>query len=240
MEEKDKLEQPQEERAKSKRKIVSLIVIIGLIIDIILLIVFLILRFNYKKNNNSSNQSIDMTSEYISQADNLKTKLLNIMNYHIDNDLSKTDEKYDVSSLISISTNDNNEVIYTGYNNDYVVSLNIKLDNLNNFINDINNDNYTNVTISFLDKDKIAVNPLNDDNDFKQIKKNNLSYVVATNGASKRNLSASYFNIDENKYYSITNYQYDNGDFHFNNITSNNMTSYSLEENPIIYHLFLL
>ena len=91
-----------------------------------------------------------------------------------------------------------------------------------------------------VDKDKIAVNPLNDDNDFKQIKKNNLSYVVATNGASKRNLSASYFNIDENKYYSITNYQYDNGDFHFNNITSNNMTSYSLEENPIIYHLFLL
>ena len=222
----------QANKAKKRKKIAAIIVIIGVIIDIILLILFLLLKKNYKRQPTSDNNE---DSQYMETANHFKGTLLSIMNDFVDNNLSKPDSQFDITNIVSISTNVSNQVIYTGYNNNYVMSMSLELDNLNNFINDIESNNIKSMNGLFLDIDNISNNPLLEDNEFKKEQYSNMKYKLATNGASHKSLSASYLVNDT--YYSITNYQYEIGEFHYENITEDNKTGYSVSTNPVMYYL---
>lgn len=233
--EEEKLEK--ENKKKDKRKILGILVIIGLIIDIILLIIFLIYKNNKKPSTDVDSSSGSIEEQYIEEAQIFKNKLLKLMNTSIDVDLEKTNSQFDMSNIISVSTNTSNHVLFTGYNDNYVSTMTISLSNLNNFVEDINNDNYGSTSISFFDIDKVSLNPLLDDSDFNDGHKKNIKYVLATNNATHRSISFSYFDDNDNTYYSITNYQYEIGEFHYLNITDDNKTGYTLEDNPVIYYL---
>ena len=233
-EEERKTEEPKEEKGHNRRKIIGIIAIIGLVIDIIILIIFLLLRFNKAPTTNSEE---DRTSEYMESANQFKNKLLTMMNNSIDHDLSKTDSQFDMEGIISIITNDTNEVVFTGFNDNYVATMNIKLGNLDNFIDKINKNDYIETTISFYDNDSVSSNPLVLDTDFNNDQRINIKHKLAIANPTHRALSATYFDKSDSMYYSITNYQYEIGEFHFNQITSNNMTGYSLEATPVMYYL---
>ena len=233
--EEEKLEK--ENKKKDKRKILGILVIIGLIIDIILLIIFLIYKNNKKPSTDVDSSSSSIEEQYIEEAQTFKNKLLTLMNTSIDVDLEKTNSQFDMNNIISVSTDTSNHVLFTGYNDNYVSTMTISLSNLNNFIDDINNDNYGATSISLFDMDKVSLNPLLEDNDFNDGHKKNIKYVLATNNATHRSISSSYFDDNDNTYYSITNYQYEIGEFHYLNITDDNKTGYTLEDNPVIYYL---
>lgn len=233
-EEERKTEEPKEEKGRNRRKIIGIIAIIGLVIDIIILIIFLLLRFNKVPTTNSEE---DRTSEYMESADQFKNKLLAMMNNSIDHDLSKTDAQYDMEGIISVTTNDTNNVVFAGFNENYVVTMNIQLGNLDNFVDKINKDDYIKTTISFYDNDSVSSNPLVSDTDFNNGQRNNVKHKLAIINPTHRGLSATYFDKSDGMYYSITDYQYEIGEFHFSQITSNNMTGYSLDVSPVMYYL---
>lgn len=233
-EQEKKTEQPKEKKGRNTRKIIGIIAIIGLVIDIIILIIFLLLRFRTKPAPTSSE---DKTSEYMESAEGFKTKLLNMMNYSIDHDLYKTDAQYDMEGIISITTNDTNEVSFTGFNDNYVVTMNIRLGSLDNFIDKINKNDYIETSISFYDNDGVSSNPLADDTDFNNGQRKNVKHKLAVTNPTFRGLSATFLDNSDGMYYSITNYQYEIGEFHFNQITSNHMTGYSLDTSPVMYYL---
>ncbi len=233
--EEEKLEK--EENKKDKRKILGILVIIGLIIDIILLIIFLIYKNNKKPSTNSEDTSGSLEEQYIEESNTFKNKLLTLMNTSIDVDLEKTNSQFDMTNIISVSMDTSNHVLFTGYNENYVSTMTIALTNLNSFIDDINNDNYGTTSISFFDIDKVSLNPLLEDDDFNDEHKSNIKFVLATNNATHRSLSSSYFDNNDNSYYSITNYQYEIGEFHYSNISEDNKTGYNLNNNPVMYYL---
>ena len=227
------------EKEKKRRKIITIVVIASLIVDIILLIILLLVRINKNKGQSSSNND-DSSSvyQYEEEVNTFKQSLLTIMNNYVDDDMSKSDTQYDLTNIISISTDTSNHVIYTGYNDNYIATMSLELNNLNDFINDINNQTHiVNKSCIYLDIDNVSSNPLLEDTDFTKDNKSQIKYKLASNGATHKALSASYFDTTDNSYYSITNYQYEIGEFHFSNITADNITQYTLEQTPIMYYL---
>ena len=228
------------EKEKKRKKIITIVVIVSLVIDIVLLIILLLIRVNKNKGQSSSNNNDDSSSvyQYEEEVNTFKQSLLTIMNNYVDNDISKSDAQYDLTNIISISTDTSNHVIYTGYNDNYIATMSLELNNLNDFINDINNaTNILNKSCIYLDIDNLSNNPLLEDTDFNKDTKSQIKYKLASNGGTHKALSASYFDNNDNSYYSITNYQYEIGEFHFANITADNITQYTLEQTPIMYYL---
>ena len=212
---------------KSKKiYIISIVVIFILAVTIAFVFV---LNFNGKKGKTSSSE------DYSPKVTELKQTLLDFANTEIDNSLDKKEEKYDVSDLVSL-TIATNKLSYSSYNDNYLFSIDMDIDDTNDIISSIKNHHYQNVEIKYKEIVKSEINPLLEDVDFKSnINGNNYKSFLSKTNDIYRYIDITYLGNDD-KYYSLSSYKYKNGEFNIEGIEEA-LYEVSKNDKPVLYEL---
>ena len=215
---------------KSKKKIVIFALIFFFLLSTAFAIIFII-SLNQKKGGSTSE---DHTQE---KAESLNRTLLTFINNQIDAEdgLNKKEAIYDVDKLVSFKI-DNSYISYSSYNDNYVFTLSMKLNDINDIEKSINVTGYSEVDIRMKEVVKSENNPLLMDADFKaNINGNNYVSVLNKPNDMFRDIDMTYLGKD-NKYYSLNSYRYKVNEFNIEGVEEN-LFSISETNNPIIYKL---
>ena len=217
---------------KDRRKIFIFGVIVIFLLGIICALFLIINIFN--RNNTSSSSSNN--EEYVEQAESLKNSLLEFANNQIDDEggLDKKDEKYDVNKIASINI-DTNMFSYTTYNEKYVFSISMELNNMEDIEYSIKHHGYSNLEIKEKEVVTSETNPLLLDGDFlTNIKDNKYVSILNKTNDVYRYIDMTYLGKDD-KYYSLCSYQYKTGEFNIEGVEEN-LYSVGIEK-PILFNL---
>ncbi len=227
-----KMKKDIDDKKAKKRKIISIIAIVGLSIDLIILMATLSFRIKLEMQNR---REAEQTLQYQQSAEELKNQLVSIINdslKDIDND-----EQYPINNIASFMIDQQNKALLTGYNEQYVVNMSFDFSIDDDVIKQIMTNNIISKSLDISNRDTISNNPLLSDNDFLKNQYSQMHYVIGKNDSSIRNLSATYYDYQNDRYETISNYAYEMDDFHYQDITNINKASYTLKDNPVIYYL---
>lgn len=212
-----------------KKKIYIISVVVIFILAVTIGFVF-VLHFNGKKGKTSSSE------DYSPKVTELKQTLLDFANTEIDNSLDKKEEIYDVSDLASL-TIATNKLSYSSYNDNYLFTIDMDIDDTNDIISSIKNHHYENVEIKYKEIVKSEINPLLEDVDFKSnINGNNYKSFLSKTNDIYRYIDITYLGNDD-KYYSLSSYKYKNGEFNIEGIEEA-LYEVSKSDKPVLYELF--
>ena len=210
------------------KKIYIISIVVIFILAVTIAFVF-VLNFNGKKGKTSSSE------DYSPKVTELKQTLLDFANTEIDNSLDKKEEKYDVSDLVSL-TIATNKLSYSSYNNNYLFTIDMDIDDTNDIISSIKNHHYQNVEIKYKEIVKSEINPLLEDVDFKSnINGNNYKSFLSKTNDIYRYIDITYLGNDD-KYYSLSSYKYKNGEFNIEGIEEA-LYEVSKNDKPVLYEL---
>lgn len=222
---------------KKKNKLIMTYIFVIFLIGIVFTIVLLIMSFKNKGDSSSSSDE----SAYIEDAKKLKTSLIDFSNEWIDSEygLNKKEEIYDSKDLISFRI-DQSILYYSSFNDNYLYSLSVVINDMNDIVTSIENKNYSEVTINMKDIVKSENNPLVIDPDYKtNIKGNNIKGIVNKTNDEYRYIDSTYLGNDDNMY-SIYSFMYKNNDFNIEGLEENNLYSVNKNDKPVVYHLLNL
>ena len=173
--------------------------------------------------------------DYTEMANNFSNNLLSIINSNID-ELGKTDPKYDMNKVLSLSIDESTHTLRGGVFNDNYLS-GFTMEYASNIYDDIANKSYNSINVNVMEIDTVVENPLINDNDFKEVYANSLSYRIGKETSPiYRTLSCSFVG-KQSQIYSISPYVYEIGSFSFKDIPSYNVTIYNKDDSkyPWIY-----
>ena len=210
------------------KKIYIISIVVIFILAVTIAFVF-VLNFNGKKGKTSSSE------DYSPKVTELKQTLLDFANTEIDNSLDKKEEKYDVSDLVSL-TIATNKLSYSSYNDNYLFTIDMDIDDANDIVSSIKNHHYQNVEIKYKEIVKSEINPLLEDVDFKSnINGNNYKSFLSKTNDIYRYIDITYLGNDD-KYYSLSSYKYKNGEFNIEGIEEA-LYEVSKNDKPVLYEL---
>lgn len=222
---------------KKKNKLILTYIFVIFLIGIVFTIVLLIMSFKNKGHSSSSSDE----SAYIEDAKKLKTSLIDFSNEWIDSEygLNKKEEIYDCKDLISFRI-DQSILYYSSFNDNYLYSLSVVINDMNDIVTSIENKNYSDVTINMKDIVKSEYNPLVIDPDYKtNIKGNNIKGIVNKTNDEYRYIDSTYLGNDDN-IHSVYSFMYKNNDFNIEGLEENNLYSVNKNDKPVVYHLLNL
>ena len=222
---------------KKKNKLILTYIFVIFLIGIVFTIVLLIMSFKNKGESSSSSDE----SAYIEDAKKLKTSLIDLSNEWIDSEygLNKKEEIYDSKDLISFRI-DQSILYYSSFNDNYLYSMSLVINDMNDIVTSIENKNYSDVTINMKDIVKSENNPLVIDPDYKSnIKGNNIKGIVNKTNDEYRYIDSTYLGNDDNMY-SVYSFMYKNNDFNIEGLEENNLYSVNKNDKPVVYHLLNL
>lgn len=217
------MDEIKQKKEKHNKKIIFIVLLI-LLLGLIALIVLLIMR------SCSNNVAPTEDTSEISEVETYN-KLINIANKEIDKlDEEHKDNKYDSNKLLSFTYN-NQDVSYSTYNDNYLVNVSFKINSID-VINSILNDGYSEISVQIFDKYNYSLS----ENTYYQntYVSNMVSYVGRITIVN--HLSGTYVGNDE-KIYSFTNIEFDNGDPCPYNQDSDGLTIYNKDSQSILYKL---
>lgn len=213
----------------NKRKKIYIISVVVIFILAVTIAFVFVLHFNGKKGKTSSSE------DYSPKVTELKQTLLDFANTEIDNSLDKKEEIYDVDDLVSLSIA-TNKLSYSSYNNNYLFTIDMDIDDTNDIISSIKNHHYQNVEIKYKEIVKSEINPLLEDVDFKSnINGNNYKSFLSKTNDIYRYIDITYLGNDD-KYYSLSSYKYKNGEFNIEGIEEA-LYGVSKSDKPVLYEL---
>lgn len=215
---------------KAQRKILIFAIIFLFLLTFAFTLMFLITSLNKKTSGTSNETSSD---EEVIQ---LHDSLLEFANNQIDDELglNKKEEQYDVDKLASFDIIEN-ILSYSSYNDNYVFTIKMEINDITNIQKCITSHLYANVEIYQKDIVKTEINPLLTDEDFKtNINGNNYISVLNKPNDQYRHIDMSYLGKD-NKYYSLVAWNYKFDEFSIEGVEEK-LFSIS-EENALYYNL---
>ena len=220
------------DKKKWDKKKIGLFILIGLGIDS--LICCLLVLLNKPKDVTPPVEEVD----YTEMANNFSNGLLKIVNDNIDE--LKSDPKYDVNAILSLSIDDSHQTLYgSTYNDNYICGFTLSFHEGKELYDEIVNNTPASMNIDIMDNDASAENPLINDDDFKEVYANSLVYKIGK-GASPTYRSISFTYVGkQSQVYSISPYTYEIGSFSYKNIPSKYVSVYNKNETkyPYIYRL---
>lgn len=222
---------------KKKNKLILTYIFVIFLLGIVFTIVLLIMSFKNKGDSSSSSDE----SAYIEDAKKIKTSLIDFSNEWIDSEygLNKKEEIYDCKDLISFRI-DQSILYYSSFNDNYLFSLSVVINDMNDIVTSIGNKNYSDVTINMKDIVKSEYNPLVIDPDYKtNIRGNNIKGIVNKTNDEYRYIDSTYLGNDDN-IHSVYSFMYKNNDFNIEGLEENNLYSVNKNDKPVVYHLLNL
>lgn len=222
---------------RKRNRLVFVYIFVVFLLGIVFTIVLLIMSFKNTGGESSSNDE----SAQIEEAKQLKTTLLTFANEWIDSEygLNKKEEIYDTKDLISFRI-DESVLYYSSFNDNYLYSMSMVINEMNDIVKSINEKKYSDVTINMKDIVKSENNPLLADPDYRtNIKGNNIKGFVSKTNDEYRYVDATYLGKDD-KLYSVYAFQYKTNDFNIEGLEENNLYSVNKNDKPVVYHLLNL
>ena len=222
---------------KKKNKLILTYIFVIFLIGIVFVVVLLIMSFKNKGDSTSSSDE----SAYIEDAKKLKTSLIDFSNewIHSEYGLNKKEEIHDCKDLISFRI-DQSILYYSSFNDNYLYSMSVVINDMNDIVTSIENKNYSKVTINMKDIVKSENNPLVIDPDYKtNIKGNNIKGIINKTNDEYRYIDSTYLGNDDNMY-SVYSFMYKNNDFNIEGLEENNLYSVNKNDKPVVYHLLNL
>lgn len=218
-------ENKQNKKKTSKKRIILLVSIV-LLVCIIIVLLILLLRSCNNVNPTGNDNSVSEVETY--------NKLLKIANDKVDElpDDEHKDEKYNVNKLLSFSYK-GKDISYTTYNDNYLVNVSFKISNENDISNDILSDHFSNTSIQVMDRYDYSL----EGNEYysSTYVSNSICYIGRVT-PTVNHLSGTYIGNDE-KIYSFTNIEFDNGDSCSYKEDSDELSIYEKDMESILYKL---
>lgn len=213
-------------KSNNKKKIIFIVGAVLLLGIIIVLLILLLRSCNSGPKPTNDDNTVSEVETY--------NKLLKIANDKVDElpDDEHKDEKYNVNKLLSFSYK-GKDISYATYNDNYLVNVSFKISNENDISNDILNDRFSNTSIQVMDRYDYSL----EGNEYysSTYVSNSICYIGRVT-PTVNHLSGTYIGNDE-KIYSFTNIEFDNGDPCPYKEESNELSIYEKDMGNILYKL---